>query len=390
MSAFPLGRAFFLFVATLAAQDARLPVVSSPWRAAHRESWRRVAATDAPVTQGGHLAVFTGTEMIVWGGFVDGIVPVRSGARYDPAADAWRPLSLDGAPRARVGATAVWTGSEMIVWGGFDASDLSGHGYFADGARYDPVLDTWRPVPAPGFLPGRFRHTAVWTGTEMIVWGGQGGNGDALLADGAAFDPATERWRALAPAPLDGRRGHAAAWTGTEMIVWGGADAWGGDVLRLTATGARYDPGRDAWTAMSGDGRPAGTSAPRLAWTGSRVFVVSPEAGRRRALGDVDGPPVAAYVPFTDRWENIPPPAGFSDRCSSAPGYEDLPVVWTGEELVLFSESGARYSPKDGRWRALASRGQPERSCAGQTAVWTGREMLVFGFGPPYWGAWIP
>ena len=60
--------------------------------------------------------------------------------------------------------TAVWTGSEMIVWGG--------------GILLTPVEDTiparivgqppaprTRPLPDPS-------HTAVWTGSEMIVWGG--------------------------------------------------------------------------------------------------------------------------------------------------------------------------------------------------------------------------
>ncbi len=33
----------------------------------------------------------------------------------------------------------------------------------------------------------------AWTGTEMIVWGGGDANTD--LADGAAYDPATNSWR---------------------------------------------------------------------------------------------------------------------------------------------------------------------------------------------------
>jgi hypothetical protein len=58
----------------------------------------------------------------------------------------------------------------MIVWGGQAGLDL-GH-YFNTGGRYDPGTDSWTAtstVNAPG---GRYRHTAVWTGNEMIVWGG--------------------------------------------------------------------------------------------------------------------------------------------------------------------------------------------------------------------------
>jgi hypothetical protein len=32
--------------------------------------------------------------------------------------DTWVPTSTDGAPSARGNHTAVWTGKEMIVWGG--------------------------------------------------------------------------------------------------------------------------------------------------------------------------------------------------------------------------------------------------------------------------------
>jgi hypothetical protein len=36
--------------------------------------------------------------------------------------DTWDPTSLINAPTARLDHTAVWTGSEMIVWGGFNTT----------------------------------------------------------------------------------------------------------------------------------------------------------------------------------------------------------------------------------------------------------------------------
>src|SRR5438132_2430788 len=53
--------------------------------------------------------------------------------------------------------------NEMIVWAG------SGSGYLNTGARYNPSTDSWRATNAP---TGRYGHTAVWTGNEMIAWGG--------------------------------------------------------------------------------------------------------------------------------------------------------------------------------------------------------------------------
>jgi len=69
-------------------------------------------------------------------------------------------------PGARSNHTAVWTGTEMIVWGGSSRYQLN------TGGRYDPITNRWRETSTGAFVPSvRQDHTAVWTGTEMIVWG---------------------------------------------------------------------------------------------------------------------------------------------------------------------------------------------------------------------------
>ncbi len=62
--------------------------------------------------------------MIVWRGlgFSDGYL--NTGGRYDPASDSWTASATTLAPDARSGHTAVWTGSEMIVWGDTDRTSL--------------------------------------------------------------------------------------------------------------------------------------------------------------------------------------------------------------------------------------------------------------------------
>ncbi len=58
--------------------------------------------------------------MIVWGGSdADGNV-LNEGARYSPTTNVWTPVETIGAPSARSGHFAFWTGSGMIVWGGED------------------------------------------------------------------------------------------------------------------------------------------------------------------------------------------------------------------------------------------------------------------------------
>jgi hypothetical protein len=45
------------------------------------------------------------------------------------------------------------------------------YNYFGDGARYDPKTDTWSSLSITDAPTPRAEHSAVWTGSEMIVWG---------------------------------------------------------------------------------------------------------------------------------------------------------------------------------------------------------------------------
>ena len=63
----------------------------------------------------------------------------------------------------------------MIIWGG----ELSGGGKSNTGGRYVPAVDAWTATSLSNAPTERERHTAVWTGNEMIVWGGDDNNGDA-------------------------------------------------------------------------------------------------------------------------------------------------------------------------------------------------------------------
>jgi hypothetical protein len=100
--------------------------------------------------------------------------------------DTWSPTPVD-VPDPRIFHVAVWTGSEMIVWGGLGAADLGG------GGRYDPATDTWVFTSTVGAPGARDRATAVWTGTEMIVWGG---NNAGVLGTGGRYNPGTNSWSA--------------------------------------------------------------------------------------------------------------------------------------------------------------------------------------------------
>ena len=67
--------------------------------------------------------------MIVWGGTPDAAGNVfDTGGRYDPSTNSWTATSTANVPTARSNHTAVWTGSEMIVWGGYTRGAFFEHG----------------------------------------------------------------------------------------------------------------------------------------------------------------------------------------------------------------------------------------------------------------------
>src|SRR5262249_58085706 len=113
-----------------------------------------------------------GSEMIVWGGAGYCSGNVNTGGRYNPATDSWTATSTINAPEARQYPNAVWTGSEMIVWGGYGNS-----GNLDTGGRYNPATDSWIATSTTNAPEARYLHTTVWTGSEMIVWGGSDSNG---------------------------------------------------------------------------------------------------------------------------------------------------------------------------------------------------------------------
>src|SRR5438034_6950296 len=106
--------------------------------------------------------------MIVWGGHNANpcCTNFNTGGRYNPDTDSWTATSTTNAPTGREYHTAVWTGSEMIVWGGCCALNTGG--------RYNPGTDSWTATSTTSAPESRYVHTAVWTDSEMIVWGGLG------------------------------------------------------------------------------------------------------------------------------------------------------------------------------------------------------------------------
>src|SRR5437762_11089277 len=133
----------------------RLKLATVAWLKEPLRSWLAKAETQVPVTMAAVSANYT---LPVISGQSDNSIP--SVACTD---DTWTATSTGtNAPAARELHTAVWTGSEMIVWGGADGS-----GVLNTGGRENRGTDRWTATRTSNAPAGRSNHTAVWTGTEM-------------------------------------------------------------------------------------------------------------------------------------------------------------------------------------------------------------------------------
>ena len=110
------------------------------------DTWAPTSTTNAPVPRSSHTAVWTGNEMIIWGGFYN-VGWVNTGGKYKPVTNSWMATSIANAASARYDHSAVWTGSEMVVWGGYGYE-----GYLNSGGRYNPSTNSWTPTSTTNAL----------------------------------------------------------------------------------------------------------------------------------------------------------------------------------------------------------------------------------------------
>ncbi len=229
------------------------------------DSWTQTSFVNAPENRSYHIAVWTGSKMIVWGGI--GGTYLNTGGIYDPDTNFWTATSIAHAPSGRENPVGVWTGTRMIVWGGYSSEGITEY-WYNTGGRYNPGNDSWAPTSTSRAPAGRTYTTAVWTGTEMIIWGG--GISSTRLNTGGRYNPSSNSWVATSTvnAP-SAREYHSAVWTtgvpAPVMIVWGD--------INYSNTGGKYDPANNSWTATSTTNAPTGRMLACAIWTGSNMIV---------------------------------------------------------------------------------------------------------------------
>jgi hypothetical protein len=290
-----------------------------------------------------HTAVVADTgEMIVWGGVTFPAGFLNTGVRYAPGSGTQSPTSTTGAPTGRAGHTAIAIGSgptsAMIVWGGIDAS-----GRTNTGGIYSPSSNTWTSMSTIGAPTARAFHTAVWTGTEMIVWGGEVDAAGSVTNTGGRYNPSTNTWVAL---PTSGaptaRKRHTAIWNGSDfMIVWGGENSSGSPM----AAGGRYWRLSNLWIAgMSNGGAPAARSSHTAVWDGTLMTVWGGRSSTGAAL-DTGG----SYSPSANTWRSTTATGVPEARTGAAAAWVPVPgkmLVWGGLSGAVRLDSGGRYDPR--------------------------------------------
>lgn len=382
------GETYTVTVSAALQDPAGVPLAaSSSWEfttdsRAPAGTWYETSQDQPPEAMFGATAVWTGTEVLIWGYGESGNA---GGGSYDAAGNSWNVDSAIsvGGPSPRLGHSAVWTGTEMIIWGG-RSSALSDADIYGGGSAFNVAMNTWTEIAPPGAMGSyaTYGHVAVWTGTEMIIWGG---SAPQAVNSGWRYDPNTGIATAFTGANAPSARTAAqAVWTGTEMIVWGGFDSDGSPLN----DGARYNPVADTWTplppvaptlAANGLASAVWTGTEMILWNGGQTEADQVRNDRMRL------PTLHAYDPVQDTWRvstsGWEPYLAGNDPLITSFSTTGYRAFWTGDRLfvaALYSaDQSYLYDPLADSWQAVTGVANLGRKNA--AAVWAGSRFVIWG-----------
>jgi hypothetical protein len=344
--------------------------VPTGWRAMAPSTPAGVSGRPAP------FAVWTGKAMLVWGG----VTKPSDWGFYDPATNTWAkgaappPLNISPLLQAPKTGQVAWTGSQLVV--------VLGDG---SGAIYDGATAAWTSFAGADFpLVKRLGFAAVtWmpaTG-EVLVYGGFDTTCPCTLGEAAAFNVTTKAWRKVAAEPLAVRSGAQAIWDGSQVLLYGGDGVNGPELSAAT-----YDPVADAWTTL---GQPPIATAldlvvQPLTGPGGPLAMLW---GGAIASGTFQGYPAkdgALWDETAKGWTYVMPIP--NEGPFEGPRF---PASWsTGAQLFLWggqryangftdSAKGLSYDLATATWTDMLPGGPTPRHDA--VAVWTGTEAVVWG-----------
>ncbi|MDI3291513.1 hypothetical protein [Polyangium sp. 15x6] len=230
------------------------------------DTWGPVAI--APIGRRAPVAFFTGSRVLIWAGSSGGS-PIAGGALYDPAMNKWSSMSTASAPNARTNTGWVWSGTEMLLFGGRPL----GSGASSEGFGYDPAMNKWRSLSTQNAPTARYDAFTVWMNGTMLVHGGRDVAG-AAFDDAAIYDPMSDVWSSTTSstkrsAPM-GRTG-VTGYAGTHAVLAGGLDT----AQKIATDGASYDVSNAQWSAIPTWPSMADHENGVAVWTGEEIILWS-------------------------------------------------------------------------------------------------------------------
>lgn len=311
----------------------------------------------------------------------------------------WETMA-DAPISSRPHAVSVWTGTEAIFWAG---SSLSRGFAYTDGAAYEPLTDTWRSIPVPGW--GHPGLSGVYLDGELYALAKGGGT---------RFNPSDGTWTDLPT--VEGM--FLAATVATDEAVWGLGSVSVNPGGQTDVAIARFDRQGNDWVyGPVFEGTPATGSLfenvllidqPAL-WTGAEIVLWNPEGGG------------AAFNPTTATWQQIPAPetgSGALVTTKAAVANSELVVIaeinndnenniaiaryregtWTWQDLdILIADLDEVTVATAGDWILLFAPDQapiilhvpsgewtqdtdaPLAGVQAPNTVWTGDRLIVWG-----------
>lgn len=303
-----------------------------------------------------HTATLLGDgTILVVGGGSRGSYATAVAERYDPRTGLWHDAGRLSAARRDHTASLLPDGSVLIV-GGVGDGFLPWQQWrgLATVERYQPTTNRWTTV-APLPVATTDHSAVVLANGGVLVAGGRDQDAVPYRESAAVwrYDPAQDRWAALAPLQTPRFRGTGVALAGGRALVIGGTGPLNTDAER---TAEVYDPQSGMWQR---------SPLLPLAFT------------ERQATALADGRVLAVradksvlYDPRRDAWSPAAAvaPLAFGGTLTALPDGRALLVAYTIE---------GRYDPAQDRWQLV----QRAISRTGQTAtpLPDGRIVLIGG-----------
>ncbi len=202
---------------------------------------------------------------------------------------------------------------------GIDADDDGS----ADRARIPVGFGRWEPM-AEAPIPPRSYAAAYWDGDEAVFWAGTNTDRNVAFTDGAAYDPAADRWRTV-PSPGWGHPGLSAAAVGERLVV----------VAKGAATLVDLSSGESTELPKPDDGDGGDLVYAGAVAGDETVYLV----GTRSTGDEANGMVVVGYEPDGGRAWTVYEDPSFSTT-GDPPAFPAVQTVWTGEEVIVWTVAG--------------------------------------------------